>query len=251
MESVPLPPWLLGGWLFLSAASAWLLLRSLQKKRPALQGVRPLALPGYDLAFFACFLFSGLFLGGFWFSGLALIGVVLMWATREGLAGIRRRLGPLSVLTALGIGLAIAIAISLPLQFFSSGLGLLFQHFHLPVPLEPAVELFQSAHGSLALLGVLAAALLLAPAAEEALFRGFLQPVLKVQSKGPWPAIILSAVAFALLHGHALTFLPLCVMGLLLGLIHEWSGSLLLCIAVHFWFNLLTALMLLSSRLPS
>ncbi|MDE1170425.1 MAG: type II CAAX endopeptidase family protein [Verrucomicrobium sp.] len=259
MDDVALPAWLLPVWGALTCLAAWALGRFLRGRPVRTGGVRPFDPPAADLLGFFVFLLAGaVLLGGFWFSGTALAGVLLLWVYREGMPGLRARLGlgwgDLSPAAALGLGLWIAAVISLPLQLFSGAMGALFQAFHWKTPLEPAVDLFLGTHGWRQLVPVVLAALVLAPVAEEVFFRGFLQALFKArfaalgERRGAIAGGLLSALCFAALHAHALTFLPLAAIGLVLALVHEWSGSLLLCIAVHFWFNLSTVLILLSGH---
>ena len=56
---------------------------------------------------------------------------------------------------------------------------------------------------------------------------------------GAWPAIVVSALAFSLLHATAWSFLPLTVLGLSLGWLAQRSRSLLPAIAVHVAYNAL------------
>lgn len=210
----------------------------------------PLAIRGSDLlGFLAILLLAARELGGFWFSFVGLVGVILILKLNgKSGAEIARRFGAgtLSLPAVLGWSLWIEAAIYLPLQCFSGGIEALFHYAHWPTPPEPAIALFLSAgHDGRQLTFLLFAALVLAPLAEEALFRGFLQPVLRETFSRP-TAIGATALIFALLHGNLVTLLPLFLFGLMLGYIYEWSGSLLLCIALHFWFNGITALLLLS-----
>lgn len=78
---------------------------------------------------------------------------------------------------------------------------------------------------------------------EEVLFRGYVQEMIK-SDFGVWPAILLSAVPFAILHSlghdifsHPLVIINLALAGVFLALLREWSGSLWLPIGVHFTWN--------------
>src|SRR5579864_7646311 len=64
----------------------------------------------------------------------------------------------------------------------------------IPTPVESLI----SGRGSLLLVAFFA--VVLGPVFEELLFRGFLQPLLE-RALGVWPAIVLAATGFALLHG--------------------------------------------------
>jgi len=79
-------------------------------------------------------------------------------------------------------------------------------------------------------------AVVLAPVAEEFIFRGVLFPFVK-QLGWPKLAWIGVSVLFALIHGSAAIFLPLIVLALSLTWLYEKTGSLLAPIAVHSLFN--------------
>jgi len=75
-----------------------------------------------------------------------------------------------------------------------SAMGVALQAPAIPTPVESLI----SGRGSLFLVALFA--VVLGPLFEELLFRGFLQPLLD-RVLGPWPAIVLAAAGFALLHG--------------------------------------------------
>jgi membrane protease YdiL (CAAX protease family) len=80
---------------------------------------------------------------------------------------------------------------------------------------------------------VLTTAAVLAPIAEEALFRGVVMPHLS-RTLGPWPAIYASAFLFGTLHvAHGVMFVGPMVLGAILGWARLRSRSLLVPIALH------------------
>lgn len=76
---------------------------------------------------------------------------------------------------------------------------------------------------------------MLAPLAEELLFRGMLYPLLRRWGAGV--AIVGSAVVFSLVHFIPILFPSLFVVGLMLGLLRERSGSTIPCIVLHMMQN--------------
>jgi membrane protease YdiL (CAAX protease family) len=77
---------------------------------------------------------------------------------------------------------------------------------------------------------------LIAPIFEEMLFRGILQSVLRGLTPGPWAAIVITSVFFAV--SHPWTHLPaLFVLSCCMGYAYEKSGSLLRPIFIHVLFN--------------
>ena len=78
---------------------------------------------------------------------------------------------------------------------------------------------------------------ILAPIAEELVFRGLIFARLKEWMK-PWLAMILSALIFGAYHGNIVQFVYAFFMGLILALIYYRTGTLFTCIAAHVVANL-------------
>jgi len=89
-----------------------------------------------------------------------------------------------------------------------------------------------------------AVAVLLAPVAEEVLFRGILYPAIK-QAGHPRLALWGTALLFAAIHMNLVTFVPLAVLALVLTGLYEWTNNLLAPITAHVLFNALNFGMLL------
>ena len=79
---------------------------------------------------------------------------------------------------------------------------------------------------------VLITGLLLTPLVEELLFRGVLYQALRRRMPIGTAALV-SAMVFALMHGQVVLFIPFTVMGVLLALVYERSGSLIPTILIH------------------
>lgn len=92
------------------------------------------------------------------------------------------------------------------------------------------------------LMGVLAVCI--APITEEVVFRGIIYRYFKGRVEST-PALLLSALLFACMHFNLLSFLPLFLLGVILGLSYEWSGNIGVPIAFHAFFNLNTYLVIL------
>ncbi|MGD9896512.1 MAG: lysostaphin resistance A-like protein [Candidatus Methylacidiphilaceae bacterium] len=153
----------------------------------------------------------------------------------------------LSLWQIIGAGFWIALAADLPLRLVA-GLGeLVGKAVGVPVPPQPAVELFVQTRSWPLLSLLLVFILVLAPLGEEVLFRGFLYVYLKNRLSRN-ASLVVTALLFALLHFNWPTFLPLFFFGLLLGVAYEFSGSLLLSIAIHCWFNSFTTGLLLLAK---
>ena len=84
---------------------------------------------------------------------------------------------------------------------------------------------------SLVLIGILPAIF------EELLFRGVIQNMLTKWFKGPWAAILLTAFIFSVIHMSFYGFFVRFALGVILGLVFYYSGSLWLAIIFHFLYN--------------
>jgi hypothetical protein len=74
---------------------------------------------------------------------------------------------------------------------------------------------------------------------EELLFRGYLQQKMCQWIRKPILAIIITAILFSAIHMQFLAFLPRFALGVVLGYLFYWSGSLWLPIIAHFLNNAL------------
>jgi membrane protease YdiL (CAAX protease family) len=72
---------------------------------------------------------------------------------------------------------------------------------------------------------------------EESLFRGGLQNFLTRATNKPWLAILIVSVIFSVVHFSYFGFLPRMFLGIMLGLIYYYTGSLWLSILGHFFNN--------------
>ena len=104
--------------------------------------------------------------------------------------------------------------------------------------LEPqdTVKAFQESDGFMFRFLVVLAAVVVAPLAEEVLFRGFVYGVLKRYTDAPFAAVS-SSLMFAIIHMHVGSLLPLWVLAMLFCLAYEVSGCLLAPMLLHMIFN--------------
>ena len=94
---------------------------------------------------------------------------------------------------------------------------------------------------SMVVVGFWFGAVVLAPVAEELFFRGLVQTFLGSHLPRRWMAVLFSSVAFGLVHSsqvHAIG--ALILLGVILGLAYERSGSLIPPMMIHAVFNLRT-----------
>ena len=125
-------------------------------------------------------------------------------------------------------GPALAIGLSI--------LGLALRSPAIPTPVDSLI----SGRGSLFLVALFA--VVLGPLFEELLFRGFLQPLL-ARVLGAWPAILLAATGFALLHGQEYQWswqhlLVIGLAGVAFGYARYKTGSTAAGALLHGGYNL-------------
>lgn len=141
--------------------------------------------------------------------------------------------GARSVFWTLGV-----TAVALPGAWLLNGLsGLVLQRFGAEQTLQTAVTAVQTSEGLPYQLVLAVITILLAPAAEELLFRGILYPFLKHWGH---PSIALwgTAFLFGAAHFNTVTFLPLVFLGAMLTWLYERTGNLQASILAHSLFNL-------------
>ncbi|MEP7268667.1 MAG: type II CAAX endopeptidase family protein [Saprospiraceae bacterium] len=72
---------------------------------------------------------------------------------------------------------------------------------------------------------------------EELIFRGIIQKEFERHLKNPYVAVILGAIVFSALHFQFAGFLPRMFLGIILGLLFYWTGSLWVSMFVHAFNN--------------
>ncbi|HET9037140.1 MAG TPA: type II CAAX endopeptidase family protein, partial [Myxococcaceae bacterium] len=135
---------------------------------------------------------------------------------------------------ALGLALAVAnyFAVVIPVQFFAQ---LLAPRAWLEI--FDQGQIFQR-RSALELVLAVSAAVAAAPIGEEMIFRGlFLQGLLRRGAK-LWPAVLASALIFAISHLNPLAFPSLVELGVLFGLLYARTRSVWPSMAAHFGSNL-------------
>jgi len=112
--------------------------------------------------------------------------------------------------------------------------------------LEPqeTVKAFQQSDGIGFKILVIFMAVVIAPLAEETLFRGFVYGVLKRYTDAPFAALS-SSLMFAIIHMHVGSLLPLWVLAVLFCLAYEITGCLLVPMLLHAIFNAVSIIAML------
>jgi len=88
---------------------------------------------------------------------------------------------------------------------------------------------------AVALVAVCVLVTVIAPLAEETFFRGYFYGALR-NWRGPWLAALLTGLVFGAIHAggtDAVFLVPLALLGVMLCVVRERTGSLLPCIALH------------------
>jgi membrane protease YdiL (CAAX protease family) len=112
---------------------------------------------------------------------------------------------------------------------------------------QDSVKMLQESKDLLVVGAMSFMAVIMAPLVEETIFRGYLYPVMK-RWLGIWPSLLITSLVFAAGHGSAALMLPLFVLGILLVLSYEFTGSILMPMAIHACFNGATVLAQLAIR---
>jgi len=84
---------------------------------------------------------------------------------------------------------------------------------------------------------------LLSAVCEELPFRGFILSGLRIRF-GPWSAILISSFLFALFHLNVFQVVPTLVLGLVLGMLTVWSGSIVPAIVFQSLYKALVVMFL-------
>jgi uncharacterized protein len=135
-----------------------------------------------------------------------------------------------------GAGLLI---VALPLIFASSAIVSSLLHLNSESDSQPIVQLFEGISDPTKKIPIIVLAVVIAPLAEEFVFRGFLYGVTK-RFAGSLPALAFTGLAFALVHVHLPSLLPLFLLACVLTFAYELTGSLLVPMAMHSLFNAIT-----------
>jgi membrane protease YdiL (CAAX protease family) len=147
--------------------------------------------------------------------------------------GFRKHLG-----RALLAGVLTGALMLYPAWLLLGGSAELMKHFNLKAEPQAAVQALTVTDSWTYRILLAFFAVLLAPAAEEMLFRGILYPLVK-QAGFPRLALFGTALLFAAIHLNMQSFLPLFVLALVLTLLYETTDNLAASIAAHALFNLM------------
>ncbi len=115
---------------------------------------------------------------------------------------------------------------------------------HLPTEEQDSVRVLEGLHSGGLVVSFALAAIVLAPIAEEHVFRGGLFRYFR--TRGPrWLALLLTSVLFAAVHNSWVSLAPLTVLAVVFCLAYERTGSIWTTIIAHALFNVNTLVLVL------
>ena len=120
---------------------------------------------------------------------------------------------------------------------------------HGQVKEQEVVQFFREAAGANEQASVAALffmAVVVAPIVEEVIFRGYLYAVFKSWA-GPVASLIFTAALFSAVHNNVAVLPSLLILAVGLTIAYEWSGTILVPIAMHASFNAIQLIMLLGA----
>lgn len=144
-------------------------------------------------------------------------------------------LGGIATLLFLPVGWGLQIAI-----------GRALQKYEVDVSVQQAVEALENSSGWPDGIALGVVVIVLAPVAEEVLFRGILYPFIK-QLGFPRIALWSTSLIFAAIHVNLVAFLPLLVLSLVLTALYEHTRNLVAPIIAHALFNAVNFVMLFAA----
>lgn len=158
-------------------------------------------------------------------------------------------LRPLALPRAARVGVLAGLA-AVPICMSQLWLIVEVWHYFQPAvekPVHPVIQaMTQSAWGVWGQIVLAAAAVVVAPLAEELFFRGLLLNFAIRVFARPWPAIAVTSVAFGMIHyTQPQDVLPLITLGALLAGLRLRFNSIAVCVFAHAVFNARTIAMLL------
>ena len=101
---------------------------------------------------------------------------------------------------------------------------------------QEIVDLFNSSQTIQQRVMIIVLAVVVAPISEEFIFRFFIYGVVR-RYFGIAVGLVFNSLLFAAAHIHLPSAVPLFVLGACFTLAYEWSGSILVCMAMHAFFN--------------
>lgn len=171
--------------------------------------------------------------------------VVRSWQLGDGRPAGRSTRATLTWAEVTGYAMG-TVLVAMPLLILVSlGWVSLLRAIGLPDQPQDLIALFAQMKSPWLAAGMLLIACVLAPIYEELAFRAGLYRYAR-QKIGRLPALLISGFCFGALHANWAGFLPLAVLGMLLAIVYEATGSIRVVIVAHGLFNLHTILLVFS-----
>ena len=136
------------------------------------------------------------------------------------------------------IGMSVLVAASY--VFFGASFYILIDIVHL-FPKE-SKELHEAGQHISGIAGILSYCIF-GPIAEEICFRGILLGGLLKMRCRPWIAILITALAFSLVHGYAVKLVGTLLFGIIVGWLYWRTGSIIPCLIIHIVNNSIAGIM--------
>lgn len=137
------------------------------------------------------------------------------------------------VLTPAGVIIAYMFLFGIEYYGYSAWLE---EHFGDDVKLQETVKTYQEANAVTIRIMIAISAIIVAPVAEEIVFRGYIYTTTK-RFSSRFFATVLSSLLFAVVHFNITALIPLLFLAIILALSYELSGSLWAPISIHALFN--------------
>lgn len=168
----------------------------------------------------------------------------LSWREAFGFGNNRKQAIMLGVILA-----CVFLPVGMALQWLSAQVMVHLPHLQLRPQEQEAVQTLEMAVTWFNRVALAIVTIIVAPIAEEMLFRGILYPSIKLAG---FPRLALwgTALLFAAIHLNLVTFIPLAVLALALTLLYERTDNLLGPITAHALFNAMNFVILYSSLGP-
>ncbi len=178
------------------------------------------------------------------------------------LMGLRFRQIPIALLGGL-----LAIFVSFPLvSLCSEVVTVIYERFHLKqADAHEVLQMIAGAHLHRIVIICVVTATVVAPLAEEFIFRGMIQTLLSqlfsvafgsqwlpkttapvpgetspppgIGIRARWAAVVMTSIAFAAFHGRMEWFAPLFLLSVCFGYVYERTGNLWMTVVAHSMFN--------------
>jgi uncharacterized protein len=237
------PPWTLGQTLLGAGLTVvpWLvIIVGAQLVSPSATLTKPVPTAVDAVSAVIVFVFSAIVEGAFLLAPL----IIAVWrrppgtTARDGFRALGFKRTPL--LPAIGW-----VALGMVIVFVTlSVYGVLIQRFNWSLQTNVQTLSTEAKYAPITVAATLLVAVFIAPICEETFFRGFLFAGL-LRGMSLWPAVIVSALVFAVVHGDVGSFAPILVLGLVLALIRWRTSSIWPGMALHALNNGLAAVTLL------